>query len=98
MKPSEKDKERVIRLTLKKMLRDRSGTTCDHCERRYDDSTCNHCFVEKIIKGVIRPALADQRERDAGIAETEHSGFGHAEKMCGCDGCSIAAAIREDRT
>ena len=35
-----------------KMLEHRDGTTCDHCERQYDDSTCDDCFAEEIIRAL----------------------------------------------
>lgn len=48
---------REIKKSLIKMLRERSGTTCSHCDRRYDDSTCNSCFAQKIFD-LIAAALA----------------------------------------
>lgn len=36
--------------TLKKLLKERRGYTCDHCDRQYDDDICDHCFAKMILK------------------------------------------------
>ena len=33
---------------IKKELISRSGKTCVHCERRYDDDICNDCFSKRL--------------------------------------------------
>ena len=36
-----------------KMLRNRSHTRCDHCERQYDDDTCDSCFAKRLVEAVL---------------------------------------------
>lgn len=31
-----------------KMFRNRESSTCDHCERRYDDSVCDKCLAQRL--------------------------------------------------
>jgi len=46
------DRLNRLRAKIRVMLRDRSHTVCDHCERQYDDSTCDLCFANQIIKAM----------------------------------------------
>lgn len=47
-KPNEKLAEDIIY----KSFNEREGTTCDHCERQYDDSTCEPCFRTRLYEKV----------------------------------------------
>lgn len=62
-----------------------------HEGKEYDTCSCGPCHAVRCVTDVLRPALAEQRERDAKIAD---------EGVCdlGCICCEnereIAAAIR----
>lgn len=58
MNDPERDRKlNKFREQIKKMLRDRTHTRCDHCERQYDDSTCDQCFANKIVKAMLEIGL-----------------------------------------
>ena len=41
--------EKSLQLRIRQMLKNRSSTTCNHCVRQYDDSTCDACFTDRIL-------------------------------------------------
>lgn len=53
-----------------KMFRNRESSTCDHCERQYDDSVCDKCLAQRLWKA-IKKALDD---KDFAISEAEARG------------------------
>lgn len=34
---------------IKKLISGRSGISCDHCERQYDDDICDGCFAVLLV-------------------------------------------------
>lgn len=35
---------------IRRLISNRSGLTCDHCERQYDDDICDACFAVRLVE------------------------------------------------
>ena len=55
---------------IKDLFDNKSGLTCDHCERQYDDDMCDKCFSKKLYKEVLDAlTLAESRGYNRGIED-----------------------------
>lgn len=47
---------------VKKEMKTRSGLTCDHCERQYDDDMCDSCFARRLVNMFQETLISNNQE------------------------------------
>ena len=52
------------RKALKDVLFSRDSFTCDHCERQYDDSICDKCWPDFLLKKIKYTDLMREKNDD----------------------------------
>ena len=83
---SESDLEKkngIITEEIVKMFRNRESSTCDHCERQYDDSVCNKCLAQRLWKAIKKALDSKDIESKAALSTLRQEKDGEIERLQG---------------